>query len=79
MARQWHATDSTMITMVMPYGGTDLPTCANVIRAGDGNRTRTISLGIRQIQASDHHDLGIQRTASNRHRPSGTGVNGKAR
>ena len=26
-------------------GGASPPTCANVMRAGDGNRTRTISLG----------------------------------
>src|SRR5215831_12793718 len=30
---------------------------------GDGNRTRTISLGIRPIRASDRPDLGTQRTA----------------
>jgi hypothetical protein len=44
--------------------------------AGDGNRTRTISLGIRQIRAFDHPELGSRCTASDRQRPCGTRVNG---
>jgi len=44
--------------------------------AGDGNRTRTVSLGIRQIRSSDRPDLGTRCTASDRHRPCDTGVNG---
>jgi hypothetical protein len=46
------------------------------IGAGDGNRTRTISLGIRQIRVPDRPDLDIRCTVSDRHRPSSTGVNG---
>jgi len=44
--------------------------------AGDGNRTRTISLGIRPIGASDRPDLGIRCTASDRHGLCDTGANG---
>ena len=44
--------------------------------AGDGNLTRTISLGIRQIGASDRANLGSRCTASDRQGPCGTGVNG---
>jgi hypothetical protein len=44
--------------------------------AGNGNRTRTISLGIRPIGASDGPDLGNRYTASDRHEPHETGVNG---
>jgi hypothetical protein len=44
------------------------------VRAGDENRTRTISLGNQQIGASDRADLGT--TASDRHEPHVTGVNG---
>jgi hypothetical protein len=44
--------------------------------AGDGNRTRTISLGIRQIGVPDLRDLGTRRTASDRDGPCDTGVNG---
>ena len=44
--------------------------------AGDGNRTRTISLGIRPIQPSDRPDLDIRCTASDRHGPLDTRVNG---
>src|SRR5215510_8187885 len=44
--------------------------------AGDGNRTRTISLGIRQIRVPDRPELGSRCTASDRHRPCDTGVNG---
>jgi hypothetical protein len=46
------------------------------IGAGDENRTRTISLGIRPIHALDRPDLGNRHTASDRHGPWGTGVNG---
>jgi hypothetical protein len=42
--------------------------------AGDGNRTRTISLGIRPIGVSDLPDLGIRCTASDRHEPCDTRV-----
>jgi len=44
--------------------------------AGDGNRTRTISLGIRQIGAADRPDLDIRCTASGRDGPCETRVNG---
>jgi hypothetical protein len=44
--------------------------------AGDENRTRTISLGNRQIGAPDHADLGIRCTASDPHGPCDTRVNG---
>jgi len=44
--------------------------------AGDGNRTRTISLGIRPIGASDRRELGSRYTASDRHEPCDTRVNG---
>jgi hypothetical protein len=44
--------------------------------AGDENRTRTISLGIRPIGASDRPDLGTRCTASDRHGPCDTGANG---
>jgi hypothetical protein len=44
--------------------------------AGDGNRTRTISLGIRPIGASTRPGLGSRCTGSDREAPSGTGVNG---
>jgi hypothetical protein len=47
-----------------------------LVGAGDGNRTRTISLGIRQIPPSDHSDLGIRRTASDRRAPCDTRANG---
>ena len=40
--------------------------------AGDENRTRTISLGIRPIQAPDRPDLGSQCTVSDRYGPYGT-------
>ena len=43
---------------------------------GDGNRTRTISLGIRPIGCSDRPDLGIRHTASDRGGRCDTGVNG---
>jgi hypothetical protein len=46
------------------------------VGAGDGNRTRTISLGIRPIGAPDRPDLAIRCTASDRHRPCDTRVNG---
>src|SRR5262245_10220540 len=39
-------------------------------------RPETVSLGIRQIRVPDRPDLGIRCTASDRHRPCGTGVNG---
>jgi hypothetical protein len=44
--------------------------------AGDGNRTRTISLGNQQIGASDRPDLDNRCTASDRDGPCDTGVNG---
>ena len=44
--------------------------------AGDENRTRTISLGIRPIRISDRPGLGIRRTAGNRDGPWDTGGNG---
>jgi hypothetical protein len=47
-------------------------------RACDGQavRKRTVSLGIRQIRVPDRPDLGIRRTASDRHGLCGTGANG---
>jgi len=39
------------------------------VGAGDENRTRTISLGIRPIGASDRPDLGNRCTAIDRHAP----------
>ena len=47
-----------------------------LIGAGEGNRTPTISLGIRRIGASDRPDLDIRCTASDRDGPHDTGVNG---
>jgi hypothetical protein len=47
-----------------------------VLRAGDGNRTRTISLGIRPIGTFDRPDLDIRRTTSDRHGPRDTRANG---
>jgi hypothetical protein len=44
--------------------------------AGDGNRTRTISLGSDRSGASDRPDLRTRCTASDRHRPCDTGANG---
>ena len=44
--------------------------------AGDENRTRTISLGIRPIGASDRPELGSRCTASDRHGPCDTRLNG---
>ena len=45
-------------------------------RAGDGNRTRTISLGICVIRAAERPDLRDGVSASDRERPLVTGVNG---
>ena len=50
----------------------ELLTWGFYVGAGDGKRTRTISLEIRQIGASDRLDLDIRCTASDRHRPYGT-------
>jgi hypothetical protein len=44
--------------------------------AGDGNRTRTISLGINTIHAATRPDLRRRLPASDRERPLLTGVNG---
>jgi hypothetical protein len=44
--------------------------------AGDENRTRTISLGIRPIGASDRPELGSRCAASDRHGPYDTIANG---
>jgi hypothetical protein len=46
------------------------------IGAGDGNRTRAISLGIQPIGASDRSDLDSRHTASDRHGPRDTRANG---
>ena len=48
----------------------------SALGAGDRNRTRTISLGIRPIGAPDRPDLGIRHTASDCHGPCDTGDNG---
>ena len=45
-------------------------------RAGDGNRTRTISLGICTVRAVEWSDLRDRLSASDRERPFVTGVNG---
>jgi hypothetical protein len=39
------------------------------VGAGDGNRTRTISLGICPIRGSDRPELGSRCTVSDRDRP----------
>jgi hypothetical protein len=44
--------------------------------AGDGNRTRTISLGICTVRASTGPDLRCEVSASDRERPPVTGPNG---
>ena len=44
--------------------------------AGDGNQTRTISLGICEIRAVVRSDLRAAVSASDRERPLVTGVNG---
>jgi hypothetical protein len=44
--------------------------------AGDENRTRTISLGIRQIRGQCGSDLVIRLTARDRNSPSATVPNG---
>jgi hypothetical protein len=46
------------------------------MRAGDGNRTRTISLGIAQIVAVTPPDLGDRPSVSNRDYPWITASNG---
>jgi hypothetical protein len=46
------------------------------VTVDDENRTRTISLGNQQIAAPDRPDLRIRCTASDRHGPYATGVNG---
>ena len=46
------------------------------LRAGDGNRTRTISLGICTVRAATPSDLRGGWSASDRERPLATGVNG---
>src|SRR6516164_9474171 len=60
--------------------GHDAENCAADLRlhvgAGDGNRTRAISLGIRQIRVPDGPDLGTRCTVSDRRRPYDTGANG---
>jgi hypothetical protein len=64
------------IPKIILSGDASPPTCANVTRAGDGNRTRTISLGIRPIRAPDRSDLGTRCTISDRDGPCDTGANG---
>ena len=49
------------------------------IGAGDGNRTRTISLGIRSIGASDRTDPGSRHTGSTVIDPCDTRANGPPR
>ena len=49
---------------------------AGMMGAGDGNRTRTVSLANQQIGASDRPDLDIRCTASDRQGPCDTRVNG---
>ena len=53
-----------------------LLTCAPIRGAGDGNRTRTISLGICAIRAAIQPDLREGLPLSDRERPFVTGVNG---
>ena len=57
----------------MPDSGSDLDFR---VGAGDGNRTRTISLGICAIRASTGLDLRGGLSVSDRKRPLLTGVNG---
>jgi len=47
-----------------------------LVGAGDGNRTRTISLGICPVTAARALDLGIRVPASDRGYPSFTETNG---
>ena len=56
--------------------GNQRPSCAFSLGAGDGNRTRTISLGICAIRAAVRLDLRCRVSASDRDRPLVTGVNG---
>jgi hypothetical protein len=53
-----------------------LPTWAFMIRADDGNRTRTVSLGICTVWACMSADLRRDQSASDRETPLITGVNG---
>ena len=48
-----------------------------VERVTDGNRTRTISLGISTVRASHRPGLRFGVSASDRERPLVTGVNGR--
>jgi hypothetical protein len=59
-----------------PDQGADEPLTSQNIGAGDGNRTRTISLGNQQIGAPDRLDLQIRCTASDRYGPCDTRING---
>jgi hypothetical protein len=51
-------------------------TWAFVVGAGEGNRTPTVTLGIRPIGASDRPDLGTRRTVSDRDGPDDIPANG---
>jgi hypothetical protein len=59
-----------------PRIGTYVLTWAFVVGAGDGNRTRIISLGICTVHALTWPDLRRGLSVSNRERPPFTGVNG---
>jgi hypothetical protein len=56
--------------------GKHIPTWALSVEAGDGNRTRTVSLGICAIQAVMQPDLLGALSASDREGPPVTEVNG---
>jgi GNAT superfamily N-acetyltransferase len=62
---------------VRPVTKSKAPSSAwSLIGAGDGNRSRTISLGNQQIGAPDRPELGSRCTVGDRHRPCDTTVNG---
>src|SRR5262245_41665156 len=64
------------IPKVMLNGGARPPACTSTMGAGDGNRTRTIGLGICTIRASTRPDLRGGLSVSYRERPLFTEVNG---
>ena len=55
-----------MLSKVLASGDSRAPTCANVVGAGDGNRTRTMSLGIPQIRLSLEDRQGRHHRGSSR-------------
>jgi hypothetical protein len=59
-----------------PASGNLRGSCGFSMGAGDGNRTRTVSLGICRVQALSGPDLRCGVSASDRDCPLVTGVNG---